>query len=360
MMPHRSRERSPLWPGAAYAFGSAFLFGVGTPASKVLVGRIDPWLMAGLLYGGAGIGLGVLFMVRARLKRGVAAEARLSGRAWLWFLAAALTGGGVAPALLMAGLARTPASTGSLLLNLEVVLTVLIAGVIFREQIGRRVALSVLAIVAGGIVLAWRGDAGVAGLLGPLAIAGACLGWALDNNFSRKIALCDPLQVAALRGVLAGTLNIGLAFAVGATAPAPGDALAAGALGLISYGLPLVFFVLALRALGTARTGAFFATAPFIGAIISVLALGEPIDAQFLIAGALMAAGAYLGFTERHEHEHEHEALSHSHRHFHDDHHQHVHGPYDPAGEPHVHHHVHVRLRHRHAHAPDEHHRHRH
>jgi drug/metabolite transporter (DMT)-like permease len=351
---------SPLWPGAAYAFGSAFLFGAGTPASKVLVERIDPWLMAGFLYGGAGIGLGVLFLIRRLIRGGAPTEARLTGRAWLWFLAAALTGGGIAPALLMAGLARTPGSTGSLLLNLEVVLTVLIAGAIFREQIGRRVALGVVAIVAGGIVLAWRGDAGAASLLGPLAIAGACLGWALDNNFSRKIALCDPLQVAALRGLLAGPLNIGLAFGFGAAVPAAGDAVAAGALGLGSYGLPLVFFVLSLRSLGAARTGAFFATAPFIGAVISVVALNEPIDAQLLTAGALMAAGAYLGFTERHEHEHEHDALSHSHRHQHDDHHQHEHGPLDPPGEPHVHHHVHAPLSHSHAHAPDEHHRHGH
>lgn len=346
--------------GAAYALASALVFGAGAPAAKVLLESIDPWLMAGFLYVGAGVGLSVLRLGRQAVTKRVVAEARLTGQGWRWFIGAAIAGGIIAPALLMNGLDRTPASTGSLFLNLEAVLTVLIAWAVFREQIGRHVVIGIVAVIAGGVALAWSTEGGFAGAIGPLLIAGACLAWAFDNNFTQKISLSDPFQIGALRGLIAGPINVGLALAAGASLPTWYHALAAAGLGLLSYGLALAFFVFGLRDLGTARTGAFFATAPFIGAIISVTALGEPLTIRLGVAGALMAIGVWFIVRDNHEHEHEHEPLTHNHRHRHDLHHRHEHGPDDPPGEPHSHAHAHAHMRHRHPHAPDEHHRHRH
>ena len=343
-----------------FALTSALVFGGGAPAAKLLLESIDPWLMAGFLYVGAGVGLSLLRLGRRLLMSKADAEASLRGRDWLWFFGASIAGGVAAPALLMAGLAQTPASTGSLFLNLEAVLTVLIAWSVFREHIGRHVFIGVAAVIAGGVVLAWHGEGGFEGFLGPLMIAGACFAWALDNNFTQKISLSDPFQIGAIRGLLAGPINVGLAFLAGAGSPTWDIALGSAGLGFMSYGLALACFVFALRDLGTARTGAFFATAPFLGAIISVTALGEPLTIQLAVAGALMALGVWFIVRDRHEHEHEHEPMTHHHRHRHDLHHRHDHGPDDPPGEPHSHAHAHVRLRHRHPHAPDEHHRHRH
>ena len=282
------------WRGASFALASAICFGAAAPASKQLVAAINPWLMAGLLYTGAGIGLSLLWVARGLGAHALPRGRRLSGRAWWWFFGATLAGGGVAPVLLMLGLARTPASTGSLLLNLEAVLTVLIAGVFFHERVRFWVGLGIAAVIGGGIILAWQGEFILSGPLGPLAVAGACLAWALDNNLTRQIAHHDPIQIAALRGLFAGAIVVGLGFLFGATSPDAWLMVGAGALGLIGYGLPLVFFVLALRELGTARTGAMFATAPFIGAVVSIIALGEPVTLRLGIAGAFMAFGVWL------------------------------------------------------------------
>jgi drug/metabolite transporter (DMT)-like permease len=283
-----------LWRGGAFALASATCFGAGAPAAKLFVTQIDPWLMAGLLYAGAGTGLSVFWLARRLSGWRIARGAPLSGRGWWWFFGAAIAGGGFAPVLLMLGLARTPASTSSLLINLEVVLTVLIAAVVFGERIRGAARLGILAVILGGVILAWQGEFAFADPLGPLLVAGACLGWALDNNLTREIAHCDPAQIAVLRGLLAGALNVGLALLSGAAMPDAWLILGAGMLGLFSYGVPLVFFVLALRELGTSRTGTVFATAPFIGAIVSILALGEPADPRLGIAGACMALGLWL------------------------------------------------------------------
>jgi drug/metabolite transporter (DMT)-like permease len=245
-------------------------------------------------------------------------------------------------------------------LNLEGVLTALLAWFVFRENFDRRIAAGMLAITAGAAVLSWQGSLSFNNAIGPLAIIGACLAWAVDNNLTRKVSLSDPVQIAMLKGLIAGTVNLVLALLLGASLPALPAILAAAIVGLLGYGMSLVLFVVALRHLGTARTGAYYSTAPFVGAIIAVVGLGEPVNLQIIVAGALMGIGVWFHLTERHEHEHEHAPLSHEHRHVHDDHHRHSHGPDDPAGEPHTHRHVHVRLRHRHAHYPDAHHRHGH
>ncbi len=326
--------------------------------AKLLLDTADPWVLAGILYCGAGVGL---FVVHIAI-RGIRSlsEARLTRRALPWLSAAVICGGVVGPGLLMLGLARVNASAASLLLTLEGVLTALLAWFVFKENFDRRIAVGMLAIVAGAIVLNWQPDATARDLVGPAAIVGACLAWALDNNLTRKVSLSDPVQIAMIKGAVAGPISLGIAFALGSTLP-PIATIGLGALtGFLGYGVSLVLFVLALRHLGTARTGAYFSIAPFVGAVVSVPLFGEAISLQLVSAGALMAFGVWLHLSERHEHEHAHEELVHEHRHAHDEHHDHAHDEVvDPAKE-HSHWHRHTALRHTHAHTPDSHHRHPH
>jgi drug/metabolite transporter (DMT)-like permease len=260
----------------------------------------------------------------------------------------------------MVGLSKTPASSTSLLLNLEGVFTVLLAWFVFKENFDRRVATGMVLISGGAFALSWSGRPELGMPWGALAIVGACLAWAADNNLTRHVSAADPVQIAMLKGLSAGVANTGLALALGATLPPIGRLAAIAAVGFLGYGVSLVLFVLALRHLGTARTGAYFSLAPFLGTTVSILWLQEPFTAGLLVAAALMSAGVWLHLTERHEHEHRHEAEDHEHLHLHDEHHQHAHGPGDPAGEPHSHRHRHEPLTHRHPHYPDVHHRHGH
>jgi len=348
------------WRGAALAMGAAVLFGASTPAAKLLLGQIDPWLLAAILYLGSGAGLCTMRILQRAVAPDAGRQTALHGEDWGWFSGAILAGGVIGPVLLMIGLSRSSAASTSLLLNLESVATALVAWFVFRENFDRRIALGMVAIAAGAVVLSWQAGLSLADLLGPLAIAGACLAWAIDNNLTRKVSLSDPVQIAMLKGLVAGSINLALALWRGATLPGLGETLAGAAIGLLGYGVSLVLFVFALRSIGTARTGAYFATAPFIGAMVAFAVLGEPVTWQFAFAGLLMAVGLWLHLTERHEHEHEHASTIHDHRHSHDAHHTHAHGPGDPPGEPHAHRHVHTRLRHTHHHFPDAHHAHEH
>jgi drug/metabolite transporter (DMT)-like permease len=339
---------------------SAGLFGASTPAAKALLGTIDPTILAGLLYCGAGIGVAVLRRYARRwLSPSGALEVALS-KEWPWMSGAILAGGIVGPVLLMTGLARTDASTASLLLTLEGVATALMAWFIFRENFDRRIALGMACLVAGAIVLSWSHQPSLASVLGPLSIVGACIAWGLDNNLTRKVSLADPLQIVELKGLIAGPVNLALGFAAGGHLPAPSTLVAAGLIGFLGYGVSLALFVLALRHLGTARTGAYFSTAPLFGAVLAIAFLREPLTLQLLAAGLLMAVGVWLHLTEHHEHEHVREPMEHAHPHVHDAHHQHDHGPEDPPGEPHTHPHRHGRLKHTHPHVPDMHHTHGH
>src|SRR5262249_29164218 len=236
----------------------------------------------------------------------------------------------------------------------------LLAWFIFHENFDRRVALGMLCLVAGAIVLSWSGSLTLGSVVGPLSIIGACIAWGLDNNLTRKISLADPLQIVSLKGIIAGPVNLSLGLLAGGSIPSPLPAVAAIVVGFFSYGVSLVLFVLALRHLGTARTAAYFSTAPFFGALVAVVGLNEPMSYQLALAGVFMALGLWLHVTEHHEHEHVHEAQVHAHSHVHDDAHRHRHEPGDLAGEPHTHDHVHEPLRHSHPHTPDMHHQHRH
>ncbi len=340
--------------GVPAALAAALLFGAGTPLAKLLLGPVSPWMLAGILYLGSGLGL-------AALRLGT--RQRGAGVAWneLPWLAGAIALGGVAgPLLLMWGLAHMAAGSASLLLNAEGVLTALVAWFAFHENFDRRIAFGMLLIAAGAAVLAWPGEGRFDAALPALAVLGACAAWALDNNLTRKVALADATQVAMLKGLAAGAVNVALALAAGAAWPAPG-ALAAGALlGFLSYGLSLALFVRALRDLGTARTAAYFSTAPFAGAIISVILLRESPTWGFAAAALLMGAGVWIHLTERHRHLHRHELTDHDHEHEHDRHHQHGHAEPVAPGARHSHPHHHDAMTHSHEHYPDAHHRHRH
>ncbi len=338
------------------ALGAAILFGVATPFSKLLLGTVDPQLLAGVLYLGAGLGLaGVRF---GRDVLGLpAAEAPLRRGDFPWLALVILFGGVIGPLLLMLGLTRVDATFGSLLLNLEGLATMGLAWVVFRENVDRRLLLGAFSILIGAAILSWGGG-GFAVNAGAISIVGACLAWGIDNNLTRKLSSADPVMIAMAKGLAAGTINIGIALASGASLPAAGTLLAAGILGFFAIGISLVLFVLALRHLGTARTAAYFSLAPFIGAVVATGVLHEPVTSRLLVAGGLMALGLWLHLAEHHAHEHTHDALEHEHAHRHGEHHQHGHD--GPAGEPHSHWHRHRTLRHSHAHYPDPHHRHPH
>lgn len=349
-------KTSHLWPGVPLALGSAVLFGAAAPLSKLLIGSVDPWLLAGILYLGAGIGLAIVH--RGRSLVGLPSpEASLQRTDWPWLAAVIAFGGMLGPLFLMLGLSQTTASSGSLLLNLEGLATMAIAWLVFRENVDRKLILGAGAILAGAILLSWTGD-GLRLDTGSLFIAAACLSWGVDNNLTRKLSSADPVQIATIKGLVAGTTNLVLALSLGAVMPAA-PIVAAGALvGFFGVGISLVMFMLGLRHLGTARTGAYFSLAPFIGAPLAIVLFREPLTVQLVGAGLLMAVGLYLHLAERHEHRHDHEALEHDHAHVHDEHHQHSHD--GPVSEPHSHRHRHEPLRHSHPHYPDLHHRHRH
>jgi drug/metabolite transporter (DMT)-like permease len=341
----------------AAALIAALLFAVSTPLAKLLLGELSPLLLAGLLYLGSGVGL---WLARAWRDR-FASRAPLPAAEWRWLLAAIVFGGILAPVLLLDGLLHTTAADTSLLLNLEAVFTALLAWLAFREHTDRRIITGMALIVAGGVVLAWPSAAGAAGSLrGALAIAAACLCWGLDNNLTRRVSAADALVIAATKGLAAGLTNCTLALLLGARLPGAPLLLAAMGVGLLGYGVSLVLFIVALRSLGSARTSAYFSTAPFLGALLSVLLLHDPVPVTLWISAVLMGLGVWLHLTEHHEHEHFHPGMNHAHPHVHDEHHRHEHDfPWDGA-EPHTHAHVHAPLRHRHRHYPDLHHRHDH
>ena len=339
------------------ALGAALLFGASTPFAKALSGAVPPALLAGLLYVGSGIGLWVVRILR---DRGFASP-DLPPAHWRWLMGAIASGGVLGPILLIYGLTKTSAADASLLLNLEAVLTALIAWAVFRENADRRIVFGMAFIVAGGAVLAWpAADSPRGSLWGALAVAGACLCWALDNNLTRKVSASDAVFVAGTKGLVAGVTNLALALSFGSRLPHWTITIAATAVGLVGYGVSLVLFVVALRGLGSARTGAYFSTAPFIGAGVAITVFGEPTSPLLWIAAVLMAVGVWLHLTERHDHQHTHEALVHTHSHRHDAHHQHEHPFAWDETEPHSHEHRHEPLAHRHPHYPDIHHRHRH
>lgn len=340
-----------------YALGAAALFGASTPFAKLLTGDMPPVLLAGLLYLGSGLGLTLARFIRD----GGFKPSGLPKNEWPWLLGAIFFGGVIGPVALMFGLVSTSGSTASLLLNLEAVLTAVIAWVVFKENADRRIVLGMLAIVAGGVALGWQADTSAgSSFIGPVLVSLACLCWAIDNNLTRKVSASDALFIASIKGVIAGTVNTALAISMSATWPNFATLAATMVVGLVGYGISLVLFVLALRGLGTARTGAYFSMAPFIGAAVALFIFSETTSLAFWMAAVLMGLGVWLHLTEHHAHEHLHQELVHEHEHSHDEHHQHTHEFGGDENGRHSHRHTHIPMKHNHPHYPDIHHRHVH
>lgn len=306
-------------PGIQAGIAAAVLFGAGTPIAKLLLGSVSPWMLAGLLYLGSGLGLGLYRLIRRPPR------VRLQRNEVLPLVGAIAFGGLAGPVLLMLGLSGMPATGASLLLNAEGASTALLAWFVFKENFDRRIAIGILLILAGAVVLSIPTGAQLGAVWPALAILGACLCWGVDNNLTRMIATTDATWLAAVKGGVAGPVNLGIAFLLGGQLPAIGTIAAAMVVGFFAYGVSLVLFIVAMRNVGTARAGAYFSVAPFFGAALAV-ALGAPITVALVIAAVLMGLGVWLHLTERHEHEHTHfEGLTHSHPYYPDAEHRHPH-----------------------------------
>jgi drug/metabolite transporter (DMT)-like permease len=347
-----------LGPAAA-AVAAAVLFGAGVPVAKVFAGKVDPVPMAALLYLGSGGGLFLLQGISA-LTGGRSREAGIARADLPWLAGATLAGGVLAPIALMAGLRHSPAATASLLLNLEGAATAVLAAIFFREHLGGRTWAAVLLVTGAGMALSWNPGGRIMLAPAALLVVAACVLWGVDNNLSRHISGKDPVAIAAVKGLVAGSFSLVLTLLPGAPLPDIRTSLLAMALGFASYGVSIALFIYAMRGLGAARTGALFATAPFIGTALSFVMFRARPGLQFFIALPLMVVGAALLLGEHHAHRHVHASLEHEHRHGHDDeHHDHTHRPEEEAIE-HSHRHVHEPVEHDHPHTPDEHHRHGH
>jgi drug/metabolite transporter (DMT)-like permease len=336
-------------PGAGNALLAAVLFGASAPAASVLVDDTSPLLLAGLLYLGAAIAVAP-WALRSP------PPAHTIRRSWPLVAVAIVAGGIVGPALLTWGLVSTPASTASLLLNTELVFTVLLAATLFREHLGRRMIGAVSLVVLAGVLLVW--EPGGSWSWRALAIVGACACWGLDNGATARIDQLRPQHVTFVKGIVAGVVNITLGLLVGGTTTAVGvsGALVVGALG---YGASITLWVRGAQQLGASRAQVLFALAPFLGALISWTLLGDELTVTQMVAMVIAAVGVALSLDTAHEHTHVHEHLVHTHEHRHDDgHHDHRHDP--PVVGTHTHEHEHEPMAHAHPHVPDVHHRHVH
>jgi len=340
---------------------AAVLFGLSLPFAKLLLRDIHPLVLSAVLYLGAFAGLTLYVWARKILNHGRAKPAiPFESRDRRWLAGAILAGGILGPILLMYGLTRTSGFSASLLLNLEGLFTGLIAVVIFREPAAPRLWMALGLMTAAGVILSWDPEGRTVSLSGPILVLGAMFCWALDNNLTRRISDKDPVLIARIKGLCAGSITLVIALALGITPSLNARLASSLVLGFVSYGLSLVFFIKALEGWGAARTGAFFGLAPFIAAGLSPVLLNETAVILMLPALVLMAAGAWLVAREKHGHPHRHEKIVHAHVHTHrDGHHDHPHPAVDEAA-PHAHEHEHDESEHVHGHWPDSHHRHRH
>jgi drug/metabolite transporter (DMT)-like permease len=348
-------------PPFVIALTAAILFGASTPACKLLLANYQPALLAGTMYLASGLGLGIYSLLQFFALEKHAREATIKFSELPWLLGVIAIGGVAGPLLLMFGLKSSSASSASLLLNLEGAFTALIAWFAFKENFDRRLLLGMLALLGGGLLLSFDPVANYTTIsLGSLAVIGACLCWAIDNNLTRRLSGANPVHIAAIKGCAAGVINCGGALLLGATFPGLDSVAMAAAVGLLGYGISLTLYIRSLRDLGAARATAYFAIAPFIGASVSIFCLKEPSSLNFWLASAFMALGVWLHITENHSHDHTHTELDHDHMHYHDEHHKHEHDPSIPVGEPHSHPHHHTPITHSHVHFPDLHHHHDH
>jgi len=327
------------------------LFGASTPAASVIAEDMTPLVLAGLLYLGAAVAVSPWWVAR----RPPTAALR---RNWGLLATAIVAGGAVGPALLTAGLVHTPPATASLLLNMELVATVVLAATLFREHLGRNMIVAALLVTVAGVLLVW--EPGAAFSVDALLIVGACVFWGLDNSVTSRIDQVSPQHVTFLKGVVAGSVNLALGLAItGAGRVSGWPVISALVVGAFGYGASITLWVRGAQQLGAARGQVIFATAPFIGAALAWLVLSDSIDAVQLVATTIAAIGVAVSLRSAHLHQHEHHVMVHTHEHEHHDlHHDHTHA--DGFDGRHSHVHEHREQVHAHAHLPDLHHRHEH
>lgn len=349
---HRSEKNAVI-----SAISAAVLFGMVIPFSKLLLTGIGPVTLAALLYLGAGIGL--LIITGITNQRGVRIEAGVTRDDLPWIMVIVIAGSIIGPILLMTGLSSVPAGTASLLLNGELVMTIILAGLFFAEPLGRRTILATGLVLTGGLILSFDPGGSFGFSTGTTLVLGACLCWGIDNNVCRLLSGKDPAVIGIIKGIGAGVFGIFLATGLGEPLPSLILIGSACLIGLCGYGFSILLFIRSLRVLGAVRTGSLFALAPFIGVIASYPVLGEVPGIQTLISLPLMAGGVYLIASEYHTHLHSHSHPGHDHRHTHHDaHHTHVHEVIPPGEHAHPHHHI--PITHSHDHTPDLHHHHSH
>jgi drug/metabolite transporter (DMT)-like permease len=351
-------KKKNIYP-MAQAILAAILFGISAPISKLILGYVEPIPMAAFLYLGSGIGL-LLFRLIQRLNRNFnGVEAKIGKSDVKWIIGAIMAGGVIAPIVLMFSLPNTPASTASMLLNFEGVATTLIAALVFKEAIGKRVWIAVALITIASILLSWNFNGKFGFSIGALGVLLACILWGVDNNFTRNISAKDPFIIVTIKGIGAGTFSLLLAFITQSNFPGFKLVLLIILLGFFSYGLSIVLFIYAMRSLGASRTSAFFSTAPFVGTILSFILFRELPNILFYISLPVMILGAIFILGEKHGHTHSHIPLEHEHRHSHkEEHHNHKHN--EGENLEHSHSHKHENIEHTHSHKPDIHHRHEH
>lgn len=337
---------------------SAALFGVSTPLAKVLLDNIDPIVLAGYLYLGAFVGLAIFTILR-HLTRQEVKESPLEKKDIPWLSGAILAGGVLGPISLMFGLRYVSGFATSLLLNLEGVATALIAFMIFKENAGKKVWIALVFMTIAGILLSYNPQESSFIIIGPLLIVFAMICWGIDNNLTRHISEKNPVHISAIKGIVAGSISLSIAFILGKNIVLDLFTLYALTVGAFSYGISLVLFIKALKGMGSFRTGMFYSFGPFIGAIVSLILLREWIGWVMIPATVLMVIGVYMVITDKHLHTHEHSKLTHTHAHTHEDMH-HLHEHDEEVSGTHIHPHDHENESHEHLHWPDSHHRHDH
>jgi len=349
--------RSKATPAILMAILAAALYGISSPISKLLLKKIPPPFMAALLYLGAGFGMLIVHFVNVCSKK-APTEAKITNKE-LPFVIGMIILDIAAPIFLMVGLTMAPAENASLLNNFEIVATALIALFLFKESIGKRMWLAILFITLSTIILSVNDLRSLSFSVGSIFVVAACICWGFENNCTRMLSIKNPLQIVIVKGLGSGFGSLVISLVLKEYSKNLLYISLALFLGFIAYGLSIYFYIKAQRELGAARTSTYYATAPFIGVLISWLILKEIITFSFLLAFFIMIIGAYYAVSENHGHSHNHEEMTHEHKHNHEDgHHNHKH--INKITGEHCHVHAHEAMCHSHLHTPDLHHRHSH
>jgi drug/metabolite transporter (DMT)-like permease len=342
-----------------YGIIAAALFGASAPFSKLMLSNISPLQLAGVLYLGSGFSLLVIKLIK-NASYTTDNSAKLEKKDFPWLAGAVVSGGILAPICLLFGLSITPAATASILLNFEAVATALIATLFFHEHLGKKVIYALILLTLASLILTFEPSGKIGISWGAILIIAACAFWGIDNNLTRNISSKDPLTIVIVKGTVAGIFSILLSVLMKNPVPSVTTVTGGLILGGLSYGISLILFILTLKEIGASRASALFASAPFIGAIISFMLFWNFPSLNFIIAVPIMLFGTFLLFSETHLHSHTHEAIEHEHSHNHvDEHHMHQHGNLS-KDIVHSHKHFHELIVHTHNHMPDIHHRHIH